>query len=179
MLSLPSEACSCSPDKDVLGHGPDAAAAGQPEIYEVQSQEGLIMSHVSVAVRESSQNPDPSWTARRGSQPEIAEREPPKPPPDFPEPPADIPWRELFPGEWNQHRRAIIEIALPYLATVLRDSRLAALTPRAKVEEAVKRVDQNQKRFWGAYDVFTRRRTVVDSILSHCFDTLWQHIAAG
>ena len=90
---------------------------------------------------------------------------------------SDIPWDELFPKPWNDHKTAIIEIALPYLLSIMQCEEHIALSPRQKVERAMVEVGRNQRQFWGRYDVFTRRRTVIDSVLGSYYQTLWSYVA--
>ena len=90
---------------------------------------------------------------------------------------SDIPWDELFPKPWSDHKTAIIQIALPQLLSIMQCEEHIALTPRQKVEMAMVEVARNQRQFWGRYDVFTRRRTVIDSVLGSYYQTLWSYLA--
>ena len=94
-------------------------------------------------------------------------------------PPPAVDYEKLFPKPWTEHKQAIIQIALPLLVPVMLCSDYAGLTPRQKVEKAMQEVAKQQKQFWGVNEVFTRRRTVIDSILSGFYNTIWEHVAAS
>lgn len=95
-----------------------------------------------------------------------------------------VPWTELFPGKWNEHKNAIITKALPFLLQVMLDSNTAQrplarlVSPRQKVDYALTLVEEANQSFWGRWDVFSRRRSVIDSILAGYYDTLWSYVAS-
>ena len=89
-----------------------------------------------------------------------------------------VDYEQLFPKPWSQRKTAIIEVALPALLQVMLCAEHAALTPRQKVEKALAEISKQRNKFWGAYGVFTRRRSAIDSVLSGFYDALWDHVAA-
>jgi hypothetical protein len=71
----------------------------------------------------------------------------------------------------NSHQQAVVEL-LPYLVDVLNDSSYRHLTPRSCVRAALDKCDTAGRRFWGAYQVYTRRRSVEDAVIGLYFDQL-------
>lgn len=100
----------------------------------------------------------------------------PSPPPDQQRQHRDIPWDELFPPTKSAHRRYIVETVLPQLVPFLRDATHARKSPRELANLAVDEVDRTGKRQWGAYELYSRRRTVVDAVLSQYYDVLHEHL---
>ena len=88
--------------------------------------------------------------------------------------PGTIDLHALFPPT-TAYRRAIVTDVLPHLVIALKDpvSRLRA--PRDIVVDAVEKCKGSN--LWGKYGVFTRKRTVVDSILTQYFHCLQNAIA--
>lgn len=86
---------------------------------------------------------------------------------------SDIPWDTLFPPT-NDYRKAIVEKALPHLVPLLlrRDRR----APRDLTNKALEECDRCGQRFWGRFDVYTRKRSVCDAILSHYFTELEEYL---
>ena len=81
--------------------------------------------------------------------------------------PLDIPRKVKSDG--HQH---VIDVALPYLKQVMLDSDWCTAPPRNQVRESLFRVDMAGNRFWGANQMFTRKRTVEDLILQHYVDSV-------
>ena len=53
-----------------------------------------------------------------------------------------------------------------HMCRIERDPHFALTGPRARVQEALHRIDLAGHRFWGAFDTYNRRRTVLDSYLA-------------
>ena len=90
----------------------------------------------------------------------------------------DIPWDSLFP-QTTEYRRAIVSFALPHLLTLLQDPTSRAGRPRDMVNKALDQCRAANDWFWGSNQVFSRKRTVVDSILAHYFTPLERFVAKG
>lgn len=88
--------------------------------------------------------------------------------------PGNIDLFALFPPT-TQYRRAIVTDALPHLVSALRDPASRLRAPRDIVLDAVEKC--KGAGLWGKYGVFTRKRTVVDSILTQYFHPLQNALA--
>ena len=121
---------------------------------------------------------DPLVSVAEQPDPQALFPEPEPPAPGDALPVVVVDYEQLFPKPWSQHKTAIIEVALPALLQVMLCAEHAALTPRQKVEKAFAEISKQRNEFWGAYGVFTRRRSAIDSVLSGFYDTLWDHVAA-
>lgn len=86
-----------------------------------------------------------------------------------------INFEELFPPGNSMHRRAIVEIALPHLYEILTDSTSRMKDPRALVTQCVERCIHTN--LWGIGGTFSRKRSVIDSILMHFFHPLQEYLA--
>ena len=52
------------------------------------------------------------------------------------------------------------------------------LTVRNKVERVVNMISQDGRTFWGVNQMYSRRRSVVDSAINMYYDALEEHLAA-
>ena len=93
---------------------------------------------------------------------------------------AEVPWDVLFPPKsaYREYRDAIVSYALPPLLALLRDRSNALRNPRDLVDAALRQCELDGNKFWGAWNVFTRKRSAADSIIVHYFTTL-QDYASG
>ena len=64
-----------------------------------------------------------------------------------------------------------MELVRRFVAQVREDDAFRVATPREQVNEALRLVDLNDRRFWGQFGLHTRRRTVLDSYLSYKYPT--------
>ena len=60
-----------------------------------------------------------------------------------------------------------MELVRQFVAQVREDDAFRVATPREQVNEALRLVDLNGRRFWGTFGMYTRRRTVLDSYLMY------------
>lgn len=90
---------------------------------------------------------------------------------------ADVPWDTLFPRK-SRFRDAIVKYALPPLLQLLRDPANRLKSARDLVNKALDKVKESGNEFWGQYEVYTRRRSACDAIITHYFSVL-QDFAAG
>ena len=101
-----------------------------------------------------------------------------------PEPPAevvepvrdDVPWDVLFPRK-SRFRDAIVDNALPPLLGLLRDPSNRLRPARDLVNEALEKCAADGKTFWGKYDVYTRKRSAADALLTLYFNVLNDYAA--
>jgi hypothetical protein len=52
------------------------------------------------------------------------------------------------------------------------------LSVRNKVERVVDMISQDGRGFWGVNQLYSRRRTVIDSAINMYYDALEEHLAA-
>lgn len=86
-----------------------------------------------------------------------------------------IDWDTLFPPS-TEYRRSIVKLVLPHLLNILKDPSSRGKSPRDLVNQSVDKCRNTD--LWGKYGTFTRRRTVVDSVLLHYFPVV-QELAAN
>lgn len=88
-----------------------------------------------------------------------------------------VPWDVMFPKK-NEFRDALVKHALPRVLKLLKDPARRLASPRDIVNDALDMCKSEGDVFWGAYGVYSRRRSACDAILSHYMSTL-QDYAAG
>lgn len=134
-----------------------------------------LEGEISEEFLHSQPSPEPSHHSHTDS-PQLPEPERPRDQPSQgPEQP--VPWDLLFPRR-STFRDAIVSNALPPLLDLLRDPSNRLKSPRDLVNEALDKCKSNGRVFWGANDVYSRKRSAVDAILAHYFSVL-QDYAAG
>ena len=87
----------------------------------------------------------------------------------------DVPWGVMFPKR-SVYRDAIVKQALPRLLILLRQSENRLVSPRDLVNKALNQCKDAGDHFWGAYDIYSRKRSVCDAILCHYFDILHDYV---
>lgn len=85
-------------------------------------------------------------------------------------------WDALFPKK-NKYRDALVAHLLPLLLDLLRDPTNRLTAPTRLVEMSVDACARSGQAFWGQYGVYTRRRSVVDSVLAHYFTELQNYVS--
>lgn len=72
----------------------------------------------------------------------------------------------------NEGHKHIVKVVLPILKDVMLRPESCTLPPREQIKLALLEVDQKGLRFWGQYDMYTRKRTVEDIVLQHYYDVV-------
>ena len=70
----------------------------------------------------------------------------------------------------NAGHRHVVDVLLPMLRQVMTDEQFCCLGPRPQVKKALDLLDNRGHRFWGAHQLYSRRRTVEDLVLQYYFD---------
>ena len=130
-----------------------------------------LEGEISEEFLHSQPSPEPSHHSHTDS-PQLPEPERPRDQPSQgPEQP--VPWDLLFPRR-STFRDAIVSNALPPLLDLLRDPSNRLKSPRDLVNEALDKCKSNGRVFWGANDVYSRKRSAVDAILAHYFFSFYR-----
>lgn len=79
---------------------------------------------------------------------------------------------DIEPRVKNEGHKRVVSTALPYLRRVMLLDSHCQKPPREQVRYCLSLVDQADKRFWGAYLTYTRKRTVEDLILQWYYDAV-------
>ena len=72
----------------------------------------------------------------------------------------------------NQGHAEVIKTVLPVLRSVMLSSEWCRKDPRDQTRHALSLVDSQKKKFWGKFDLYTRKRTVEDLVLQFYYDDL-------
>ena len=78
----------------------------------------------------------------------------------------------ITPKVANDGHKVIVEKALPYVFEVIQQREWCDKAPLLQVREALRRLDFSGDRFWGANQMYSRKRTVEDIIVSKYFAEL-------
>jgi len=78
----------------------------------------------------------------------------------------------ITPKVANDGHKVIVEKALPYVFEVIQQREWCDKAPLLQVREALRRLDLSGDRFWGANQMYSRKRTVEDIIVSKYFAEL-------
>lgn len=85
---------------------------------------------------------------------------------------ATLPDVSVEPRVNNEGHRHVIRVALPYLLQVMQSKDWCTKAPRQQVRRSLSLVDNAGKRFWGKWELYSRKWTVEDLILQFYFDSV-------
>ena len=72
----------------------------------------------------------------------------------------------------NEGRQRVVSVALPVLRKIMVSEAHCSKPPRDQVRLCLLQVESDGNKFWGQWDLYTRKRTVEDLILSYYYDSV-------
>jgi hypothetical protein len=79
-------------------------------------------------------------------------------------------------GSSDGHRM-IASIVLPELYKVMTEEQFHSTSNRTQIREALRRLDSQHQCFWGKHQMYSRKRTVEDTVLCHYYDLVVAEVA--